>query len=39
VDDIFFIGTIVLLSGIVGFIGGVTWVWWLAGTPSDPDYG
>jgi len=26
-------------GAVLGFIGGVTWVWWLAGTPSDPDYG
>jgi len=33
-DDAFFIGTLVVLSLVVGFCGGVAWVWWLAGGPQ-----
>jgi len=32
-DDVFFIGTLVVLSLVVGFCGGVAWVWYLAGSP------
>jgi hypothetical protein len=33
-DDWFFIATIVVLSLVVGFVGGVAWVWYIAGGPS-----
>jgi hypothetical protein len=34
VNDWFFIGTLVVLAFIFGFVGGVAWVWYIAGGPS-----